>query len=262
PIGNPDGQTNYYRIQFDVTSLNGGANSSATCQTSWGDNSWLQTESYSMAVPTGKWIACGTNDFRFQLFPYFSIGNFSLAVQQNFTDAATNQEIFATAKTHMSNSTSTLSCDINPEEVMYQQHAHGDCNMASNGSVVLQVEAEACNSRDATTIFEVSGSFDNSGEEIVLVGSIPELGNWSPTQAVSMSVTNPQSAGAPTFGARLEIAEGTSFEYKYIMQESDGSGKTWECCENRVYTVPVNSACSEISVGSDWFRGGGSPVQT
>lgn len=145
---------------------------------------------------------------------------------------------------------------------MYQQHAHGDCNMASNGSVSLQVEAGACNSRDATTIFEVSGSFDKSGEEIVLVGSIPELGNWSPTEAVAMSVTNPQSAGAPTFGARLEIAEGTSFEYKYIMQQGDGSDKTWECCENRVYTVPANSACSEIKIGSEWFRSGGSPVQT
>lgn len=87
PIGNPEGQTNYYRIQFDVTSSNGGASSSTTCQTYWGDNSWVQPESYSMAVPTGKWIACGANDFRFQLFPYFSIGNFSLAVQQNFSDA-------------------------------------------------------------------------------------------------------------------------------------------------------------------------------
>jgi hypothetical protein len=87
PNGNPAGQTNYYRIQFDVSSSNGGAESSATCQTSWGDNSWLQTEAYSMAVPTGKWIACGANDFRFQLFPYFSIGNFSLGVQQNFTDS-------------------------------------------------------------------------------------------------------------------------------------------------------------------------------
>lgn len=145
---------------------------------------------------------------------------------------------------------------------MYEQHAHGDCDMASNGNVSLQVEAEACNSRDVTTIFEVSGSFDNSGETIVLVGNLAELGNWSPTDAVSMSVTNPQSAGAPTFGARLEIAEGTSFEYKYIMQQADGSGKTWECCENRVYTVPANSACSEEFIGSDWFRSGGSPVQT
>lgn len=88
PNGNPAGQTNYYRIQFDVLSSNGGAESSTTCQTFWGDNSWLQSEAYSMAVPTGKWIGCGANDFRFQLFPYFSIGNFSLAVQQNFTDSA------------------------------------------------------------------------------------------------------------------------------------------------------------------------------
>jgi hypothetical protein len=160
----------------------------------------------------------------------------------------------------MSNSTSSLSCSINGQEVMYQQHAHGDCNMASNGSVSVQVEAEACTSRDATTIFEVSGSFEESGEEIVLVGSIPELGNWTPSKAVSMSVTNPQSAGAPTFGARLEIAESTSFEYKYIMRQAD-LDETWECCENRVYTVPANSACSEISIGSDWFRGGGDAVQ-
>ncbi|KAI4731906.1 starch-binding domain-like protein [Aureobasidium sp. EXF-10728] len=261
PIGNPAGQTNYYRIQFDVTSSNGGDDSSTTCQTSWGDNSWLESEPYSMAVPTGKWIACGASDFRFQLFPYFSIGNFSLAIQQNFTDATTKKEMFATAKTHMSNSTSSLSCEINPQEVMYQQHAHGDCNMASNGSVSLEVEAEACTSRDATAIFEVTGSFDNGPEDIVLVGSIPELGNWSPTQAVSMSVTNPQSAGVPTFGARIPIAEGTRFEYKYIMREADGSGATWECCENRVSTVAANSACSEISLGSDWFRGGGDAVQ-
>ncbi|KAI4841883.1 starch-binding domain-like protein [Aureobasidium sp. EXF-8846] len=260
PNGNPAGQTNYYHIQFDVLSSNGGAESSTTCQTFWGDNSWLQSEAYSMAVPTGKWIGCGANDFRFQLFPYFSIGNFSLAVQQNFSDSARKQEIFATATTHMSNSTSLLSCSINGQEVMYQQHAQGDCNMASNGSVSVQVEAEACTSSNATTIFEVSGSYEESGEEIVLIGSIPELGNWTPSKAVSMTVTNPESAGAPTFGARLEIGEGTRFEYKYIMRQGD-SDETWECCENRVYTVPANSACSEVSIGSDWFRGGGDAVQ-
>jgi hypothetical protein len=143
---------------------------------------------------------------------------------------------------------------------MYQQHAHGDCNMASNGSMSVQVETEACTSSDAMTIFEVSGSYEEAGEEIVLVGSIPELGNWTPSKAVSMSVTNPKSAGAPTFIARLEIAQGTRFEYKYIMRQAN-SDETWECCENRVYTVPANSACSEISIGSDWFRGGGDAVQ-
>lgn len=87
PIGNNEGEVNFYRIQFDVSSSNGGAESSTTCQTSWGDNSWANTEAYSLNVPTGKWIDCDSSDFQFQLFPYFSIGNFSLAVQQNFTDA-------------------------------------------------------------------------------------------------------------------------------------------------------------------------------
>jgi hypothetical protein len=88
PIGNNEGQVNYYRIQFNVSTCNGGVESSTTCASFWGDNSWTEPEAYSMAVPTGKWIACDSSDFRFQLFPQFSIGNFSLAVQQNFTDAA------------------------------------------------------------------------------------------------------------------------------------------------------------------------------
>lgn len=86
PIGNNEGQVNFYNIQFGVSSSNGGANTSTTCQTSWGDNSWANTEAYSLNVPTGKWIACDSSDFKFQLYPYFSVGNFSLAVQQNFTD--------------------------------------------------------------------------------------------------------------------------------------------------------------------------------
>lgn len=89
PIGNNEGETNFYSISFTVSSCNGaeGANSTATCQQSWGDNSWAQSADYSLYVPTGEWIACGQDsEFSFQLFPYFAIGNFTLAVQQNFTD--------------------------------------------------------------------------------------------------------------------------------------------------------------------------------
>ncbi|THY48899.1 starch-binding domain-like protein [Aureobasidium pullulans] len=261
PIGNNEGQTNYYRIAFDVTSSNGGANSSATCQTFWGDNSWTEPEAYSVAVPTGKWIDCDSSDFRFKLFPYFSIGNFSLAIQQNFTDTAIKQEITANGTTHISNSTSWFNCKINPIEVMYLQHAQGDCNMASNASAYsIPVEsAEACTSGKATTMFEVSGSFENAGESILLIGSIPELGGWDTSKAIALSNLDAESAGAPSFGGRFDIAEGTTFEYKYIMQEADGS-RSWECCENREFTVPADSACSEQSVDVGWFRGGGTAV--
>lgn len=91
PNGNPDGQVNYYRIAFTVESTNGaaaGSNSSAQCALSWGDNSYEQQEAYSVSVPTGSWTQCGSSEFSLQLYPYFSIGNFTLGVQQNFTDAS------------------------------------------------------------------------------------------------------------------------------------------------------------------------------
>ena len=134
--------------------------------------------------------------------------------------------------------------------------------MASNASAYsIPVEsAEACTSGKATTIFEVSGSFENVGESILLIGSIPELGGWDTSKAIALSNLDAESAGAPSFGGRFDIAEGTTFEYKYIMQEADGS-RSWECCENREFTVPADSACSDQSVDVGWFRGGDGCLQ-
>lgn len=91
PNGNPDGQTNYYRIAFLVNSLNSGKVQSGYCAKFWGDNSWAQEQAYSVNVPTGQWTACdssegkydGTAPFMFKLFPLFSIGNFSLAIKED-----------------------------------------------------------------------------------------------------------------------------------------------------------------------------------
>lgn len=90
PIGNNEGNTNYYSIRFGVTSANGNGNSSSSgeCAASWGDNPWTSSAAYSEHVPAGERIACGSSGFSFQLAPYFSIGNFSLAVQQNIAEIA------------------------------------------------------------------------------------------------------------------------------------------------------------------------------
>ncbi|KAF2164803.1 hypothetical protein M409DRAFT_24708 [Zasmidium cellare ATCC 36951] len=134
PNGNPAGQVNYYRIAFTVTSSsNNGTTSSGYCNRSWGDNSWLQPEAYSVNVPTGDWIICDSSednlgdkssDFQFQLFPYFSIGNFSLAVKETLGDGSSLQGL-----THITNQTDSYTCEINPREVLYQQHPQGDCSI-------------------------------------------------------------------------------------------------------------------------------------
>lgn len=89
PIGS--GSTNFYFINFEINSTNSGSPSTAYCQVSWGDNGWTRTEPYSINVPTGSWTNCdssqgaydGDSAFQFQLYPYFSIGNFTVEVKQD-----------------------------------------------------------------------------------------------------------------------------------------------------------------------------------
>ncbi|EMF09224.1 uncharacterized protein SEPMUDRAFT_120095 [Sphaerulina musiva SO2202] len=92
PIGS--GSTNFYYINFAIQGIPSrrfsSSSSSAYCQISWGDNGWTNPQPYSIHVPTGTWMNCdstpgsydGTSAFQFQLFPYFSIGNFTSGVRK------------------------------------------------------------------------------------------------------------------------------------------------------------------------------------
>jgi len=97
PNGNPAGQTNFYNIEFDVNSTNGDTPQSAYCWATWGDNNnacGTGCVPYSTQAPTGSWIQCAhnssnlydqTSEFAFELSPQFTIGNFSVALEQTFT---------------------------------------------------------------------------------------------------------------------------------------------------------------------------------
>ncbi|KAH9896766.1 glycoside hydrolase [Cubamyces lactineus] len=70
------------------------------------------------------------------------------------------------------------------------------------------------------------------GENIFVVGSIDELGNWDPDSAVALS-----SASYPTWTVSINIPADTTFEYKFIRKETDGS-VVWESDPNREDTTP------------------------
>lgn len=91
PNGSPGGNVNFYTLTFNVRSSNGEGNSSAYCNIFWPDNGYRNLEAYSVNVPTEEWIQCDSSprdrgdkasDLSFQLFPYFSIGNYTLEVRQ------------------------------------------------------------------------------------------------------------------------------------------------------------------------------------
>jgi phosphatidylserine/phosphatidylglycerophosphate/cardiolipin synthase-like enzyme len=68
------------------------------------------------------------------------------------------------------------------------------------------------------------------GEGVVLVGDIPELGAWQPSEGV---VLDP--AGWPWWTATVDLPAGTHFAYKAVV--TGPLGTRWEHGENRDHTV-------------------------
>ncbi|KAF9489177.1 glycoside hydrolase [Pleurotus eryngii] len=69
------------------------------------------------------------------------------------------------------------------------------------------------------------------GENIYLVGSIPQLGAWAPESAILLS-----AATYPVWRVTVNIPAGTTFTYKFIRKETDGS-VVWESDPNRELTM-------------------------
>ncbi|PPQ73977.1 hypothetical protein CVT25_006079 [Psilocybe cyanescens] len=89
-------------------------------------------------------------------------------------------------------------------------------NNPGTGSVAVTFQVTA------TTIY---------GENIFLVGSISQLGSWAPASAIALS-----PASYPVWSGTVTLPAGTTFEYKFIRKNTDGSF-SWESDPNRQATV-------------------------
>jgi alpha-amylase len=87
---------------------------------------------------------------------------------------------------------------------------------------------------DATTSY---------GQNIFVTGNHASLGNWSPATAVPLS-----SAAYPVWRATVSLPAGTTFEYKYLRKNTDGS-VTWESGSNRTATVPSGGS---VTLNDTW----------
>ncbi|MEO3813151.1 carbohydrate-binding module family 20 domain-containing protein [Sphaerisporangium sp. B11E5] len=82
---------------------------------------------------------------------------------------------------------------------------------------------------DATTFW---------GQNVFVVGNVPELGSWSPAAAVPLS-----SATYPVWRGTVGLPPGTAIQYKYIKKNPDGS-VTWESDPNRSFTTPATGTAT------------------
>ncbi|MCJ1243394.1 hypothetical protein MMC30_000591 [Trapelia coarctata] len=75
------------------------------------------------------------------------------------------------------------------------------------------------------------------GETVYIVGSIPQLGNWIPSQAVLLSVSQYTGSNHVWFGT-VSLPAALSFQYKYLKTDNNGA-VVWEADPNRNYVVPT-----------------------
>jgi LysM repeat protein len=86
------------------------------------------------------------------------------------------------------------------------------------------------------------------GQNILISGSIAQLGSWNTTNAVLLSASQYTDSN-PLWTTTIKLPAGATFQYKYILQDTDGS-LTFESDPNRLYIVPSNCAGTASEVDS------------
>ena len=84
--------------------------------------------------------------------------------------------------------------------------------------------------------------YTNWGENVYVVGNVPELGNWNPANGFALSPDN-----YPTWSGTITLPHSTIIEYKYV--KLNGGNATWQSGANRTVTTPCSGS---IVVNNGW----------
>ncbi|MEY9213123.1 alpha amylase C-terminal domain-containing protein [Thermobifida halotolerans] len=134
-------------------------------------------------------------------------------------------------------------------------------SVPANGAVALHVGAlgecedpDGCSSEPPPPGGECSvidSRFDATvttwyGQEVHVVGSIPELGSWNPADGLKL---NTDGSTYPVWKGQVSLPEGTRFDYKYVKINPDGTVE-WENGDNRSAVADDSGGCSRTFTGS------------
>lgn len=110
---------------------------------------------------------------------------------------------------------------------------------ATTGSGADAAPASASTATQVTPIaatFNVTAGFTTFGQQVFVVGSIPELGSWNPARAVPLYTT---ASTFPVWTGDAQLPANTSIEFQYIVKNPDGSVANWEkVFQNRSTVTP------------------------
>ena len=115
---------------------------------------------------------------------------------------------------------------------------YNDITVTKDGATSNSFTYNVLSGDQNQVIFHVQAE-TNYGENIYIVGNIPELGNWDPDNCTE-ALLNPNY---PEWFLPVSVPDGTQIEFKFIKKDSTGA-ITWESGENRVITSSPDSAGS------------------
>ncbi|KAI1266326.1 carbohydrate-binding module family 20 protein [Xylariaceae sp. FL1019] len=87
------------------------------------------------------------------------------------------------------------------------------------------------------------------GQTVKITGNLAALSNWDPDSAIALSASQYTSSN-PLWTVTITLAAGQVIEYKYIVENTDGS-ITWEADPDRTYTVPTGCATT-AAIADSW----------
>ncbi|KAK7691582.1 hypothetical protein QCA50_004981 [Cerrena zonata] len=265
PYGTPSILSSYSGFtDTDVGAPNGGA---GTCSGSGGSNGWLCQH---------RWTAvAGMVGFR---------NNVGSAVLNNWVSPQSQQIAFGrgslgfVAINNADSAWSTTFTTSLPDgtycDVISGTSSSGSCTgssfsvsggtftamVASRDAIAIHTGATGTGSGSSnssggstgTTSSTVTVDFAETatttfGENIFLVGSISQLGSWDTASAIALS-----SASYPIWTVAVTLPASTTFEYKFIRKETDGS-IVWESDPNRQASTPASSSAAvATTISTSW----------
>ncbi len=110
-----------------------------------------------------------------------------------------------------------------------------DVTVTNNGVTSNVFKYNVLTADQNQVIFHVNAQ-TNYGENIYIVGSIPELGSWNPDKSTEAM----HCPKYPEWYLPVSVPAGTAFEFKFIKKDANGN-VTWESSSNRAFTSSSDS---------------------
>jgi phosphatidylserine/phosphatidylglycerophosphate/cardiolipin synthase-like enzyme len=98
------------------------------------------------------------------------------------------------------------------------------------------------------------------GDRVVVTGSDPALGSWSPQEGLDLDT---EESMFPSWTTRAYVRAGSTVEYKYVTIDASGA-VSWEPGPNRVLHVPASGRAAVVSgeygdTSKSWTPSGAAP---